>query len=269
MMLASALPTFAIVNTKATGNYIFTAYTNVQRASNFSVEQTNGTCDAGWNLAGSKQITFTLGGNYTHDVTFSQNGTILSGSGGYPAGGPHIYEWAITSGSVVGTAVNFTANYTLGADALIPLTTMHVTGTISTLDGSMSGTWDDNYQGGLRNGTWSSQAGTAVNNIFGSGCDGKGIFNYGDGAGNAYMVKVKYVKVSGNTVWFAGPVTGTPGMGPWLFAKAQDIQNPFGSNKDIVWGSFMTESQAKNGVATMGNPPDGPFIILLGNIKVF
>ena len=40
-------------------------------------------------------------------------------------------------------------NYTATADAVEPQTTMNVTGTIAS-DGSMSGTWTDNYQAGER-----------------------------------------------------------------------------------------------------------------------
>ena len=85
----------------------------------------------------------------------------LTGNGGSPAGGPYAYTWALTSGSVAGDSIDFLANYTTGADAVTPLTTMHVMGTVAP-DGSMSGTWSDNYQGGNRTGTWMTTSGKAV-----------------------------------------------------------------------------------------------------------
>jgi len=102
------------------------------------------------------------GSDYTHDMTLveASDGS-LTGSGGYPSGGPLTYEWALTSGDVAGDAIAFTADYTVGADAVTPLTTLMVEGVIAQ-DGSMSGTWSDNYQGGVREGTWVSTSGQAV-----------------------------------------------------------------------------------------------------------
>jgi hypothetical protein len=115
-----------------------------------------------YNVSGPWVFTFNYGGPYAHEVTLAQDGSgNVTGSGGYPAGGPHVYEWAVTSGSVSGNAINLTANYTLGNDALSPLTTMHINGTIAA-DGTISGTWDDNYQGSTRNGTWASTSGSAA-----------------------------------------------------------------------------------------------------------
>lgn len=114
-----------------------------------------------WNVTGNYTFTFNLGGDYAHHVTLSQDiAGNITGNGGYPAGGPDVYSWSITSGNTTANNINFTAQYTVGADALSPLTTMNVTGTIA-LDGTMSGTWTDNYQGGSRYGTWKSTSGTA------------------------------------------------------------------------------------------------------------
>lgn len=116
-----------------------------------------------WDVSGSHVITFMLDSNpYAHDVTFAEDSAgNLTGTGGYPAGGPHTYAWTITSGSVSGDAIDFTADYTASADAVTPLTTMHVTGTIAP-DGSASGTWSDNYQGSARSGTWTMPVGSAA-----------------------------------------------------------------------------------------------------------
>lgn len=123
----------------------------------------------GWDVTGSWVVAFDyLGSPYAHDLTLTQSGSSLSGSGGYPAGGPHTYAWVIDSGSLSGTTtVNFTAHYTASADAVTPLTIMHATGTIA-LDGSMSGVWDDNYAGGSRSGTWTTTSGQATKNYTGS-----------------------------------------------------------------------------------------------------
>lgn len=101
-----------------------------------------------------------LGTDYAHDMVLAQSATgTLSGHGGSPAGA-NVYTWVVTSGSVSGNAVDFYANYTATADAVTPLTTMHVMGTVATT-GMMSGTWSDNYQGGARSGTWTTASGTA------------------------------------------------------------------------------------------------------------
>jgi hypothetical protein len=116
-----------------------------------------------WDTTGSYVVSFEyLGGFYDHDVSLVQDGSdMLTGSGGHPAGGPHVYTWVLTSGSVVGDTITFTADYTASADAVVPQTTMNVTGTIAP-DGTMSGTWTDNYQGGARAGTWETTSGAAV-----------------------------------------------------------------------------------------------------------
>ena len=116
-----------------------------------------------WDVSGSWVVAFEyLGPVYAHDMTLVQapDGS-LTGSGGHPAGGPHVYTWVLTSGSVSGNTIDFLADYTATADAVTPQTTMHVVGTIAP-DGTMSGTWTDNYQGGSRGGTWSSTSGIAT-----------------------------------------------------------------------------------------------------------
>ncbi len=114
-----------------------------------------------WDTTGAYTISFDLGGTpYVHDLSLTQTGASLVGNGGYPAGGPQTYTWILTSGAVDGDSISFTANYTASADAVTPQTTMIVNGTIAN-DGTMSGTWSDNYQAGARNGTWMSVTGTA------------------------------------------------------------------------------------------------------------
>ncbi len=117
-----------------------------------------------WDVSGNYVINFEyLGGFYAHDLILTQDGSdMLTGSGGHPAGGPHVYTWIITSGSVVNDTVTFTANYTASPDAVVPQTTMIVSGAIAS-NGTMSGTWTDNYQGGTRGGAWTTTSGNADN----------------------------------------------------------------------------------------------------------
>jgi hypothetical protein len=116
-----------------------------------------------WNATGNYVISFVyLGSPYAHDMTLTQDAAgTLTGSGGSPVGGSHVYQWHLTSGSVSGNTISFVADYTASADAVTPQTTLHVVGTIGA-GGTMSGTWSDNYQGGTRTGTWSTTSGTAT-----------------------------------------------------------------------------------------------------------
>lgn len=263
LILANVSPAFAIANTKVNGAIVYTAY-GLERYAKFDAKQTS-SCVTSWNVTGSYVITFLLTGDptpYAHDATFSQAGSTVSGSGGYPAGSPYTYTWNVTSGTVTGSTVSLSVTYVLGA----PGTLMQMTGVIAP-SGSMSGTWTDNF-GGTRTGTWSTTTGAATNG-YASGCNGNGSFRYADAHGDAYIVNVQYVNVSGSTIWFAGPVTmGTVGTGMWLFVKALDVTNPNGAGSDTISGSFTTAAAAKNGVATMANPADGPFTVSAGNIKV-
>ncbi len=117
---------------------------------------------AGWDVTGDYVFDIEyLGSTYTHDVSLVQDESgDLTGNGGSPAGA-NVYTWEITSGTVTGTAIDFMADYTATADAVTPPTTMHVVGVIAE-DGSMSGTWSDNYNGGERAGTWETSSGEAV-----------------------------------------------------------------------------------------------------------
>jgi hypothetical protein len=114
-----------------------------------------------WNTSGNYGITFNYQStDYAHIMSVTQDGLgNITGNGSYPTSP---YTWVINSGStVVGNSIDFTANYTASADAVTPQTTMHVVGTIAN-DGTMSGTWSDNYQGGTRTGTWRTVSGAAT-----------------------------------------------------------------------------------------------------------
>ncbi len=112
-----------------------------------------GAANSNWDVSGAYVVSFD---GYKHDMALAQdtNGNI-TGGGGYLAGEPYTYAWAITSGSVDEDTIHLTAEYTLGAIG----TTMHMTGTILP-NGTLSGTWDDNF-GGSRTGSWSTISGNA------------------------------------------------------------------------------------------------------------
>ena len=135
-----------------------------------------------WNTTGSYVLAIKyLGTDYAHDMVLAQDAAgNLTGHGGSPAGA-NVYTWVITSGTVSGAVIDFNANYTATADAVTPLTTMHVVGTVAT-SGALSGTWSDNYQGGARSGTWTSTSGAAL--PLGSlAAEDFGVVNYDTGLG--------------------------------------------------------------------------------------
>jgi hypothetical protein len=132
--------------------------------------------DSGWNVTGSWIISFKLDGDpisYPHDMILTQTGTNLTaGSGGYPVGAsPYQYPWTITSGSVIGNAIDFYATY---VNCAVAGAVMHVTGMIAP-DGTMSGDWSDNAWGQNRTGTWTTPSGTATKTY--TGGSGFGFFN--------------------------------------------------------------------------------------------
>jgi hypothetical protein len=249
---------------KTTGGIGYTAYSDVQRHLEFvAIQSTTNTCGTFWNVTGVSQFTFRLTSDttdYTHHVVLTQNGQTVGGSGGYPLTGGDAYHWNITAGSLIGNALSLTAVYDLGA----PGTTMHMTGTIAS-NGSISGTWDDNF-GGARTGTFTAPAGSAAATV--SYC-GKGNAYYSDASGLWYLVNVTTVSVLDQTAWFAGPVIASNfgAEGNWLFAKVFDGGEP-GKLVDQASGSFTNEVTATSGVAGHLAPVDGPFTITSGNLQV-
>lgn len=115
-----------------------------------------------WNTTGDYVVNMQFeGSDYAHDMSLTQDSVgALSGDGGSPAGA-NVYTWAITSGLVDGDAINLTANYTATPDAVTPQTVLTLSGVIAP-DGSMSGTWSDNYQGGTRTGAFMTTSGHAI-----------------------------------------------------------------------------------------------------------
>lgn len=115
-----------------------------------------------WNTTGTYIInTNYLGTDYSHDMSLVQDvAGNLTGNGGSPSG-TSTYTWVINSGTVTGNAINFTANYTATEDAVTPQTILTIAGVIAT-DGTISGTWSDNYQGGERSGFLTTVSGQAT-----------------------------------------------------------------------------------------------------------
>lgn len=134
--------------------------------------------DTDWDVSGTHTVNFNYQGtDYAHEVTLNQDASDnLTGSGQSGA-----YAWVIMSGSVDGDDIEFWANYTATADAVTPLTVMHVEGTIDS-DGSISGTWSDNYQGGDRSGTFAVADGAAEENVH-LHAEDFGVVNYDTGLG--------------------------------------------------------------------------------------
>jgi hypothetical protein len=136
-----------------------------------------------WDVSGDYVINMNYDGtDYSHDVSLTQAGDdSLTGNGGSPAGA-NVYTYTLNSGSVVDNTINFTANYTATADAVSPQTVLSVEGTIAE-DGSMSGTWSDNYQGGERSGTWESISGLASGLPGSLAAEDFGVVDYDTGLG--------------------------------------------------------------------------------------
>lgn len=136
-----------------------------------------------WDVSGDYIINMNYDGNdYSHDLSLSQDGSgNLTGNGGSPAGG-NIYTWEIATGTISDNHISFDANYTATEDAVTPQTVLHVEGDIDE-DGSISGTWSDNYQGGERSGTWSTTEGMAVELAGSLSAEDFGVVDYDTGLG--------------------------------------------------------------------------------------
>ena len=246
---------------KTTGSVGYDAY-GLYRYAEFNAHELSENCSVSdWNFDGNWVLGFNStkwpsGNPYQHDMTVSGSTAI----GGAPAGGPYVHTWNATLDFTSGISID--ANYITG-----PLATSYhyyATGTVAP-GGTVSGNWTDTLND---SGTWYTISGAATKTI--SGCEGKGEFHYSDVNGDWYNADVKYVKVEGEDAWFGAHVTGASNaswIGNWVFVKTHDGGEP-ASGVDQVWGSFVSESAAKMGVATMVDPSDGPFTVTEGNLQV-
>lgn len=244
---------------KTTGDVGYNAG-GLERNAEFNTQQLSTAYDV-WNVNGTYTIAFEyMGTDYVHDATISnQSGNNYDVAGGYPSGGPFTYAWSGT-GVVSGNTITNSVDYTLGA----PGTHMDMTGTIAP-DGSIVGTWTDNF-GGARAGTWRTLSGNAQ---LVSGYDGKGNFSYSDANGDWYQADVKYVKVNGTDAFFAGLVTSASQpswVGNWVQVADHDGGEP-AYLVDQIWGIFTDENTAKFNVANEVHPGTA-FAITSGNLQV-
>ena len=113
------------------------------------------------------------------------------------------------------------------------------------------------------------------------GLDAKGSAIYTD-ANVTYAMDVQYLKVEGNTAWFAGQVTSVTvtGTNPqifaghWILYQVLDGGEP-GIGVDKVFGEDLSVSDpdtdssiAANKVWAGTKPLGGPFVLTGGNIQV-
>ncbi len=211
-----------------------------------------------WNASGSYVINMEyLGTQYPHDMSLTQDGSgNLTGNGGSPAGA-NTYTWVITSGSVSGDSISFTANYTATADAVTPQTVLNVTGTIAP-DGTISGTWSDNYQGGERAGAVSTVSGAAVAIPPAPSTVKVTIAKYIDGAlATADLANSSTFTM--NAAWSADNIGS--GTGQYTLAAANDV--PYqASTVDMSSGASYSTSEVMNSVVAADCTTDAPFSLV-------
>jgi len=203
-----------------------------------------------WNVTGSYVFNFNYQTvDYAHNVSLSQTGYQVTGTGSHNA-----YAWNITTGQVNGDTITLTAQYTATPDAVTPLTTMNITGTIAP-DGSMSGDWSDNYQGGERTGTWMTGYGNALNITTGSikitkyACpEGITVVRSANGVGQT--VPPSCVLQSGKTFGY-------------VYGTQTDANAPYPELSAPVTAGGTTDS---NGILTISSlSPNGRYLIVETN----
>ena len=111
--------------------------------------------------------------------------------------------------------------------------------------------------------------------------DAKGSAIYTD-ANVTYTMDVQYLKVDGNTAWFAGQVTSVTvtgtnpqiAVGHWILYQVVDGGEP-GIGVDQIWGEDLSVSDpgtdvriAYNKVTGQAKPLGGPFVLTGGNVQV-
>lgn len=203
-----------------------------------------------WNVTGSYVFNFNYQTvDYAHNVSLSQTGYQVTGTGSHNA-----YAWNITTGQVNGDTITLTAQYTATPDAVSPLTTMTITGTIAP-DGSMSGDWNDNYQEGSRSGTWMTGSGNALNITTGNikitkyAClDGITVLRSTNGVGQT--VPTGCVPQSGKTFGY-------------VYGTQTDANSPYPELSAPVTAGGTTDS---NGILTISSlSPNGRYLIVETN----
>jgi hypothetical protein len=191
-----------------------------------------------WNVSGTYVVALNyLGNDYAHDMSLTQDSFgSLTGNGGSPSGA-NVYTWTITSGTVSGDVVDFYANYTATADAVVPQTVMHMTGTVA-VDGGMSGTWSDNYQGGTRTGTWTTTSGHALVLAGALAAEDFGVVNYDTGLGVIKGYSAGFGLTGATLASSTSVVVNLYGAGNQLLQTNTAILPKF--NADITGTQFST-----------------------------
>ena len=142
--------------------------------------------------------------------------------------------------------------------------THNMTGTIAP-DGSISGTWNDNYHGVTRTGTFTATGAAVVD------YSGKGTALYTDENGSWYFMSVKSVKIERKHRLVRGQIIASnlgyeTSSTSYLFVKITDVAEP-GIGKDITSGDLITEAAALEAVSLKASPSTEAFINV-GNIAV-
>jgi hypothetical protein len=190
-----------------------------------------------WNTTGNYVVNMEyLGIQHPHDMSLTQDGLgNLTGSGGSPAGG-NTYTWVITSGTVSGNSIDFLANYTATPDAVVPQTVLHVTGTIA-MNGTISGTWSDNYQGGSRTGALTAVSGSSTP-LGVLSAEDFGVVNYDTGLGMLKGYTAGFGLVDNTFASSTSVVVKLYGAGDQLLQTNTAILSKF--NADITGTQFSS-----------------------------
>jgi hypothetical protein len=173
----------------------------------------------------------------------------------------------ITSGSVVGNAVTLTATYNVTPGGFDPYTMVDIEGTISA-DGTMSGTWSDNYASSSRSGTWHSTSGYAVKIVMGPAV--------GDTNSDGYISTAEGVPFYGgivNSLTTSGDTSPSSalalerypvanGNGDYTYSRTFTLSDDITNLEDVhivVHGADINESGVYDGVKESSIAPGVPF----------
>ena len=226
-----------------------------------------------WDTSGEYVIAMEYqGSDNDHDVTLMQDASgNLTGNGGSPAGN-NTYLWTITDGTVTGNSIEFTADYTATADAVYPQTTLTVEGTIAN-DGTMSGTWSDNYEGDHRSGTWMTTSGDATKKHTGSDThynsadtDKDGFISVAEGVPFYGGIEVSLTK-TGDTSPDSGlalnrfPVADSNGNYSYkrTFTVSNEVRDSIADGHIIIHGIDIDQSGEYDGAKPSSIAPELPF----------
>jgi hypothetical protein len=233
------------------------------------------------NIAGVTSFDFQLNGDptnghYIHNAALTQTGQSISGMGSYAVGEAWGNSWEITAATVVGNKLDLTWEYVTGP-AGVPGVTHHMIGNIAP-DGSLVGTWSDNYvEGGspapatTRTGTFTATGATSTT------YSAKGLAFYSD-ANDYYVLAVRAVNVANTEAWFAGEVVDTnrsDWTGDWASFQVQDNgQGGTATTTDKLWGAFADSQTAALATVTdtdipsTGGIDSAEYSITSGNLQV-